>query len=234
MTEDKPYHGILPNDDCHGKKYCDCAKEAFDRKANRDVVDGLEDHCPHGKKVNERKESEDKPDQPDFEKMAYDEIFKLKGSRPPFGHILRLQHTACKNGMERIWNDYVSSKEAALSAVKEENKRLREEIEGLKLPPIEAYETVESLKEENKQLRENYEGMSAHCNRLTEINISNMLSEEADRKQIAQLKSELSKKGEPVNSELLEALKNCVSSLEETGNDFDSFDLCRSRKYKTL
>lgn len=34
---------------CKDKKYCDCAKEAFARRANRDVVDGYEDHCPHRK-----------------------------------------------------------------------------------------------------------------------------------------------------------------------------------------
>lgn len=32
--------------ECTGKKYCDCAREAMDRGANRDWVDGTEETCP--------------------------------------------------------------------------------------------------------------------------------------------------------------------------------------------
>jgi hypothetical protein len=32
---------------CEGKNACDCAHEAFGRKANRDVVDYYDDNCPN-------------------------------------------------------------------------------------------------------------------------------------------------------------------------------------------
>jgi len=34
---------------CTGEKYCDCAREAMKRGANRDWVDGTEDDCPFRK-----------------------------------------------------------------------------------------------------------------------------------------------------------------------------------------
>jgi hypothetical protein len=139
--------------------------------------------------------TEDKPDQPDFEKMAHDEIFKLQGSRPPFGHILRLQHTACKNGMERIWNDYVSSKEAALSAVKEENKQLRDMS--------------------RSTINEMYRFMCSHSIPTTEHGDVVQIQWIARACNYAESKSELSKKGEPINSELLATLKDAEKYCDD-------------------
>jgi hypothetical protein len=86
--------------------------------------------------------TEDKPDQPDF--TAISEKW-YETARYRSDHQANI--FSYKDGYEDCFKNHVS-------AVKEENKRLQEEIEGLKLPPIEAYETVEKLKEENNELRE--------------------------------------------------------------------------------
>jgi hypothetical protein len=52
QLEEKFAHELIESQErsCGGEQYCDCAKGAFERKANRDVVDGYEACCPFRKR----------------------------------------------------------------------------------------------------------------------------------------------------------------------------------------
>jgi hypothetical protein len=122
--------------------------------------------------------TEDKPDQPDFEKMAMDYDNKISGDwdKDSTAYAISIvRRKAYKLGSEEIWTTHV-------------------------LP----------VKEENKQLREALE--------ISERDLTLVIMERDE------FWSELSKKGEPINSELLNALKEIV----------DKFSYALPEKFKAL
>jgi hypothetical protein len=153
--------------------------------------------------------TEDRPDQPDatpnFNCLTEDALMgiQFKDNQEVWSAISRV-----KQQLELLWKDYVLP-------VKEENKRLtdrvgdlldetkqrsktytllREEVE-------ESQKQIEGLKEENKQLREALE--------ISERDLTLVIMERDE------FWSELSKKGEPINSELLATLKDAEKYCDD-------------------
>lgn len=82
-------------------------------------------------------------------------------------------------------------------------------------------EEIESLRKENAELKENYKGMSGHCKNLTQINVSNIAEEEADRKLITALEKQNATYLE-ADKRLLESLRMILTDLQ---NDIDQPDV---------
>jgi hypothetical protein len=154
--------------------------------------------------------TEDKPDQPDFAAIVKKPAFKLD-CRDTDRTVISID--TAEQLLEDLWKDYVL-------AVKEENKQLREaSLKGQwvkatdRLPQHMIYQYIRfgdqkytayydySLKK--FMLNVGHQGFEP---RLIE-----WLDEQAE--------SELSKKGEPVNSELLNALKEMLAIYKKYAND---------------
>jgi hypothetical protein len=190
--------------------------------------------------------TEDKPDQPDatpnFNCLTEDALMgiQFKDNQEVWSAISRV-----KQQLELLWKDYVLP-------LKEENKRLtdrvgdlldetkqrsktytllREEVE-------ESQKQIEGLKEENKQLRENLalktdaaaRYLHANCILLDDERETALLNE-INRLQMRE--QELSKKGEPINSELLAALKEIISQYGYTFTNVEKFKALIERAEST-
>jgi hypothetical protein len=210
--------------------------------------------------------TEDKPDQPDFDALAKDYAkmnYTPVVENPLSNYTLDVAYHTAKNCMERIWKDYVLPVKEELKKKDEEMEGLIE-IHHLQCEEVE--KELSAVKEENKQLREkaihtsrmiasfergmseyfrmhDYRSMYGLWEQVTKAienplpplwyskdELYHFLIRESYSKEIAAelsekwansyqgafdkgfekalRQSELSKKGEPINSELLDKLYN--------------------------
>jgi hypothetical protein len=150
--------------------------------------------------------TEDKPDQPDFEKF-FDDFVEAHSFRVPYDGSNKFYSDECIAACQKMKPDLKKAWTSHVLPVKEELKKKDEEMEGLieihHLQCEEVEKELSAVKEENKQLREK---MEEKVKELTEVNDCYQRSMLNNRQLVGELKSELSKKGELINSDMLALL----------------------------
>jgi hypothetical protein len=192
MTEDKPDRHILKNGGDHDGKPC---SYTMCYSVDPDKKDKCLGWC-----------REDKPDQPDFEKF-FDDFVEAHSFRVPYDGSNKFYSDECIAACHKMKPDLKKAWTSHVLPVKEELKKKDEEMEGLieihHLQCEEVEKELSAVKEENKQLREK---MEEKVKELTEVNDCYQRSMLNNRQLVGELKSELSKKGELINSDMLALL----------------------------